>query len=234
MAVLKSIYKLEVKAPRHKQNECKYCRNLLGGKRTSQEPWNTILYESDNFAVVPTLGSMIEGWLLVVTKEHYLCMGAIPPSLWSELRCMLDLTTKAVARDYTPPTIFEHGPKWEELSVGCGIDHAHLHVVPLHFSLIARAKESTELGRFPWFQLESVWSSLSQLHQSKQSYIYIKESSKMSYYCTPDAVPCQSLRRIIARELMIPTLYNYNDYTFRENVESTISSVKRSFADSNL
>src|SRR6185503_1320171 len=32
---------------------------------------------------------------------------------------------------------FEHGPSAASRTVGCGVDHAHLHLVPLQFDLAA-------------------------------------------------------------------------------------------------
>ena len=152
MELLKSVDDVKARFPQHKGIGCRYCAGFLGQQGNVQEPWDKILYESDNFVVVPTLGSMIEGWLLVVTKNHYICMGAIPERLWSELQHVLELATKVITSKYAAPTLFEHGPVTEGRRVGCGVDHAHLHIVPLHFNLLEKSKKSEELARCNWSQ----------------------------------------------------------------------------------
>ncbi|MBW7991140.1 MAG: HIT domain-containing protein [Planctomycetes bacterium] len=233
MELLKSASDVKAHFPQHKESECRYCAGFLGEQGHVQEPWDTILYESDNFVVVPSLGAMIEGWLLVVTKNHYICMGAIPEHLWSELQHVLEHATKVITSKYAAPTLFEHGPATEGLHVGCGIDHAHLHIVPLQFNLLESSKKSEELARCDWSKLDSMWPSLAQLHQSSESYIFIAEPHQTPFRATvSDAVPCQSLRRIIARELAIPAQYDYNYNNFRGNVENTIRCVNVCFTDS--
>jgi len=215
------------------RRKCRYCSGLLNKQnfKALLAPWNTILYESDNFIVVPTLGSLIEGWLLIISKEHYLCMGALPGFLHSELQELLDLISNKLIGVYGPPTVFEHGPSKEGEDMGCGIDHAHLHVVPLQFSLLAKAKVSIELHRFQWARYRHSFSSLEELFYYKKSYIYIKEPSCDGFYCIVDRVPCQALRRVIARELGMQTKYDYKKYVFSKNAEKTIMRIQNNFLD---
>ena len=36
-----------------------------------KEFYNQRLYETDNFAVIPALGAIVKGWLLIIPKECY-------------------------------------------------------------------------------------------------------------------------------------------------------------------
>ena len=45
----------------------------------------------------------------------------------------------------TPVTMFEHGASHTGSIMGCGVDHAHVHLVPLDFNLAEEAV--SELGR---------------------------------------------------------------------------------------
>ena len=36
--------------------------------------YNTILEETNNFFVIPTKGSLVDGYVLIVSKKHYLNM----------------------------------------------------------------------------------------------------------------------------------------------------------------
>ena len=48
--------------------------------------YNVRLYETENFAVIPSLGSIVEGWLLIIPKKHYLSYGYLSSEeLYKEL-----------------------------------------------------------------------------------------------------------------------------------------------------
>src|SRR6266404_3573115 len=64
------------------------------------EPWDTVLFETDSFVVTPTLGALVSGWLLIVTKESYLCMGAINDTLRGELSDLVVLFKQALSDCY--------------------------------------------------------------------------------------------------------------------------------------
>jgi hypothetical protein len=57
--------------------DCKFCAKLKA--QAARAPWNEFLIETENFAVVPSLGALVEGWLLMVPKEHYISMGGRRP-----------------------------------------------------------------------------------------------------------------------------------------------------------
>lgn len=80
--------------------------------------------ESDNFMVFPTVGQIVEGYLLIVSKEHYACFGAMPDSILDELIELKKEVDRRVTKAYQKPIYFEHG------GIGQTIFHAHMHVIP--------------------------------------------------------------------------------------------------------
>ena len=107
--------------------ENKYCCRLataIGQDR--------LLCETSNFFVIPTLGSMgIEGYLLIIPKEHHHAMGMIPENHLPELNNLISDVKKIIKSVYGLPTLlFEHGPRVGNLDSGQSVDHAHLHIVP--------------------------------------------------------------------------------------------------------
>ncbi len=99
------------------------------------EVWNESLIESPNFVVLPSLGELVEGWVLVVPKAHFLSLAVLPDSLIPEMRDLQQIVCERLQRIYGPVAVFEHGPAGEQHTVGCGVDHAHLHLVPVDFEL---------------------------------------------------------------------------------------------------
>lgn len=49
-----------------------------------RQSWDNPVFESRNFVVVPSLGSLVEGWMLLLPKKHLLSMGALPEELVAE------------------------------------------------------------------------------------------------------------------------------------------------------
>ncbi|HEG43312.1 MAG TPA: hypothetical protein ENH94_04600 [Phycisphaerales bacterium] len=210
-----------------KENNCKYCSGFLKqGYDKTNSPWDEILFETDNFVVVSTLGAIVEGWLLIVSKDHYLCMGALPKSLWPELLDLKSFFSNLLTEIYGPITMFEHGPHSEKLDIGCGIDHAHLHLVPLKFSLLSRATDSAEISGPIWYKLHSL-EQTAKFYNDRKSFIFIEEPNCSISCCTLNSAPCQFIRKLIAREIGVHSKYNYWKHDFKENVILTVEKVKK-------
>lgn len=213
-------------------SNCRYCSTFfkagLGG--AAEHAWDTILFSSRNFIITPTLGSLLPGWLLVTSKSHYLCMGAIPMALVDELKEVVELAAGWIGSTFGPATIFEHGPSKPGLTIGCGIDHAHLHVVALGFSLVDRALRAPELAGLPWEASRPDFSSLASLHNAGQSYLYVQEPRGEQVHCSPNTLPRQFLRQIIAKELGMFEQFDYRLHPHAENVRTTVSNLQAAIA----
>ena len=105
----------------------------------SRELWDTPLFESTSFVALPTVGALVEGWLLVVPRMHALSYAQISDQGWCEAEDFLREVSHRVEAEYGPVAIFEHGPGTKQSPIGCGVDYAHFHVVPTRVDLRARA-----------------------------------------------------------------------------------------------
>ena len=210
---------------------CKYCSELFGHDAGLHElaPWNVRLLETENFVVVPSLGALVEGWLLIVTKKHYLCMGSIPPALDNELREITAITANILQETYHAPTLFEHGPCRSGSGIGCGIDHAHMHLVPLRFDLEELSGAELSLMGQSW-QPAHGFSKLRQLYDSEKPYVCLREPGRELLFSTPSDLPCQFFRRVIAEAQGRPGRFDYHKYPFESNVTATLRRTKHHFA----
>lgn len=82
-----------------------------------------------NFSVLPMVGAGIEGYLLVVHKDHYHSLAEIPIKDIKSLRSLINIIKKVMAKSYGSYIVFEHGSTCDNIS--CLIDHAHLHITPV-------------------------------------------------------------------------------------------------------
>jgi len=196
--------------------KCVFCSS----NATNEERplWDTILHESAGFFTVPTLGSIVPGWLLVVSRKHFLCAGALDGiSRKSLLRCV-EQARAAVSSAFGPATVFEHGPRSPGTPVGCGVDHLHMHVAPLPESL---ALKCTELYGTTWNVIQDL-SELEVLHSRGVAYILVKEPTGSWHWAVPPNGVRQPLRRAIAHMVGMENRFDYRMDAFEENVQQTV------------
>ena len=86
--------------------DCILCEAInISNKRIE----NTILYESERFVVIPTLGQFIPGWLMVVSKDHFRCAGVHSNDELLELSWLITKVRKVIEKSFGSSIVFEHG-----------------------------------------------------------------------------------------------------------------------------
>jgi diadenosine tetraphosphate (Ap4A) HIT family hydrolase len=75
------------------------------------------------------VGAVIDGYLLIVHKNHYHSMAEMPSKDIQSLRKLIDIIKSELSKSYGPSIVFEHGSTCDNIS--CLVDHAHLHIVPV-------------------------------------------------------------------------------------------------------
>ena len=89
-----------------------------------------IVYESQNFVVVPGLGPLAPGYLMIMTKDHYLSLAQIPENLMEEyLEVEKDIESILKEMYKEDVGFYEHGTG-PNGAVGLkSIVHMHVHVM---------------------------------------------------------------------------------------------------------
>jgi len=210
---------------------CNYCANILYHNADyPQECWDKVIYETKNFVVTPTVGALIEGWVLIISKRHVTAMGALTKDELYELKELTIKIKNLVVSTYGAAVVFEHGPACEGTTFGCGIDHAHFHVVPLQIPLAQLIEE--ELRSTNMWEIIADIRELLGIHRRKASYLYILENGEnQGRVACLDEVPSQFMRRVIASFLGIPHLYDYRKYKFHENAMATLCRLQAALSN---
>lgn len=199
---------------------CAFCDNL--SREKPQAPWDRILFDSGNFVICPTKGSLVPGWLLVIAKSHLLCSGALGTEFFPELEATILRAQDMVTSHFGEATIFEHGPCASGTALGCGIDHLHIHVVPLSFSLKEAARRS--FPAIEWSPLRSLLDT-TQLFDSQQGYAAVQEPGDHLYYCRPPRNVRQFFRRVIAAQEHVPDEFDYSIFPYPSNALRTVEAL---------
>lgn len=116
-------------------NVCEYCQEIRSpsesrfGRIYGGMIDNRVLLRTKTFIVMPTLGQIFKGSLLILPVEHIETLAALSSEQAAELEVLLS-DVQAYCRTVGHPVFLEHGST-QEAAGSCGIYHAHLHVVPL-------------------------------------------------------------------------------------------------------
>ncbi len=203
---------------------CEFCNEFTRGYLDIGGIKNRILYETDNFMVFPALGQIVEGYLLIVPKEHYLNMGSLPIEMYSELESIKEKVQNILQEVYEMPVIFEHGPVSSTRRGGCCIDHAHFHVVPVNVDIIQ------ELSRSFSYRTITSLIELKQQFESGTPYFFVEDQQKNKYvFDIIRRVPSQYIRKIIASKIGKLEIYDWGAYFGIEEMKRTIKKLKRLF-----
>jgi len=210
-------------------NNCDFCDELSGGSNNAfatiykQQPTSRILYRSRHFVVLPSLGQIVEGHLLIVPITHDTALADVTLSSAEELSDLRSFVRGAVVETYGSVIFFEHGVRGKQAG-GCGIDHAHLHAVPF-----ASSQEPIEelKDRHP---LRSIGGISEIPHQvaPDSPYLYYEQTNGQAWACEIDFVPSQYLRKCVAESLGTKS-WDWREFGTEEALIRSLERLSRVF-----
>ncbi len=176
-------------------NDCRFCR-IIHGHDTSS-PVDAPFLESESYVAIASIGALIEGWSLVVPREHCLSLRDHYRDL--EFTAFRKAVASRVMSEYGPTVMFEHGPNHCGSPTGCGTDHAHLHIVPSQFPVTAALHES---GIAFWMRARA--SELPCLLEGSE-YLFFSDSAAdddpLGFFLRVTEPSSQFFRKAIARAI---------------------------------
>ena len=108
--------------------------------------YDTVLWDLGDVVVTPTLGSIIPHWFLVIPRTRVLNMASWLQWNRSASHRYLRQVARRVGRSADEIIWFEHGTAAVNGITGCGVDHAHMHLLidpPFAFKDFKNAAKST-------------------------------------------------------------------------------------------
>jgi len=195
--------------------------NICNKKFQEDTFQNKTLFESDNFRVIPSLGAMVEGWILLIPKDHYISFSEMDDVRLKEAEMMCDKVYSLLEGLYQSKIVsFENGASSRNNKIGCGVDYAHIHFVPIEIDL----KKILDLE----YQTELEWKSVKSIQDIKSyqndSYFYIKNNNNERYITRAINPRSQVIRKGIANLIGVPNQYDWKTHSFHKNIVKTIDS----------
>lgn len=196
---------------------------LLRGKGSAAH--DKPLLEQPTWIVAPTLGAIVPNWLLAIPRRPVLSFrewgrngGERPEAVLRAICVHLGLGLGDVIW-------FEHGPAVRGTTVGCGLDHAHLHVlVRPNFSFEAFAGLACALADLSW-QHHQVGRSYSAL-EGEDSYLIAGSGDRSISALNVDAVGSQFFRRVVSAVAGAGSAWDYRRFAHSQNIEITIETFR--------
>src|SRR6266581_6159362 len=188
-----------MKAPRAK---CDFCNEFSGKPGNAFQriyagtPESRVLFRSNQFVVMPSLGQILEGYLLVLPIKHFKALSDLPGLLLEEFAAISECVGKILKDQYGPYVLFEHGTRSEGVG-GCGIYHAHLHAVPL--GQVPDPVDDLKLN-FPCAELTHL-NEISKRSAGLPSYLFYQDSDARLYLFDTGPLPSQYMRKLLADAL---------------------------------
>jgi diadenosine tetraphosphate (Ap4A) HIT family hydrolase len=151
------------------------------------------LFRSEEFVVVPSLGQIAEGHLLLLPTKHFTAVGDLPESLLEEFTGLAKKVAATITAEYGSCVAFEHGVRPGGTG-GCGIYHAHLHALSL-----AEVPDPVDMlkQRFAYAELSHP-GQIGRQSEGLASYLFYQDARGKLYLFDTGPLPSQYMRKLIA------------------------------------
>jgi diadenosine tetraphosphate (Ap4A) HIT family hydrolase len=154
-------------------------------------PCDTILFKTTNFVLLPSIGPLVCGHAMVVSRMHYSSLASMPQEAireYEELAQML-FRLPEISGNLLEA---EHGST-RECPAGACVVHTHIHLLPGFMKHHGFLDSSLPvIGTFP---------NLAAIHGVSQPYILLRGNLGEAVMFAADSVPTQAIRRVLCDRL---------------------------------
>jgi len=206
---------------------CCICNEILNSRfpeklRRIYSIENRVCYENENFIVIPSVSPIVEGHLMLIPKKHIKSLAYVDMDTLDSFKELVKKVFSFIKTKYCEPFLFEHGVGEDEFT-GCGIDHAHLHILPIQlenqnriFNAILSERNILHAG--------NMYELLSSIDKRKSYLLFGCQVNNM-YFSTAEGAKSQYIRKIIS-SIVGNKNWNWNEYYGVNEFLSTYNSFK--------
>lgn len=178
-----------------------------------------LLERIERLVVVPSKGALVPGWVLVVPIDHVLTLAELPQPSRSPFAALVARVEARLLATVGPSVLFEHGPAAVGRSAGCGVDHAHLHVVPVPVDLRKAAVQAEVLdAALPWTPAAWPWEART---EPDKDYLFVRDADGAGWMAEATSLPSQAFRQTLCRHLR-QEHWNWRDDRTTDDSDTTL------------
>lgn len=197
-------------------NSCRFC---------NPPEKERILFETDNFYIMVSLGPIVDGYLLIVSKRHIGACFNTPDVLMTEFLCLKEKVKNILIRHYGCCIFYEHGKTGTSLTFENSNKHcyhAHLHCIPVNIELNKQIENELPFDSYSSFP--EAWG----FSRNLKRYLYV-EDTRINVYSVDKKIRSQFLRYKLAEALGKPELGNWVENQNWESINRTIEQLSPYF-----
>lgn len=204
----------------HRVKGCEFCEELSNpstsrfGQLYRGKATNRIIDQEEGFVAMPTLGQLFKGSLLILPVQHLETMAQVPSASIDSLFILIKRLEEQL-QSFGLPVLFEHGAKYSN-GGGCGIHHAHLHLVPL-----PKPINWDDILPYPAHRANNLIHALTQLQRSDEYVLFRDTSGYVAFQEVTDEqsrkrFPSQYFRRQLTQHFHRKQAWDWRAYTYQE------------------
>ena len=212
-------------------NGCPFCNEFNGRKELSYfevmygskyDIAERCIFQTDNFSCVPSIGSFVEGYVLVVPKQHFLSVLTMPESHIKELLSIIRILASFYKSFYHQNfLIYEHGTADIKNVGGMSVVHAHLHFLPCAQKVISLFHE------YEFLRFDSLFAAQKYyLENSSHPYLLLKDIDNSIYLAIAENIPSQYFRKKICDFCSLKGTGDWKEYPYIDNIKKTLATAK--------
>ena len=193
-----------------------------------------VLYETANFYALLGLGPIVEGYVILVAKQHIRSMFDLPAEMRLSYRVEKERLKQLVTQTYGPTIITEHGriqacfvEDQEEHEQHCF--HAHQLLFPVAADLTLLLTSGRFVKVVEGTSLHDI--DPSSLGEEEEYLLFEKISGLVTLYLTEGKCPRQFMRYLVALSVGKPELSNWRSYPGWEAIAAAKARYNRILSD---
>ncbi|GAU08245.1 hypothetical protein [Desulfoplanes formicivorans] len=205
---------------------CSICNELLGVCDPSQHGLyaeivanqGTILFSTDNFSIIPSIGAINKSHVLIVPNRHLLSIASTNLEYHEELVYIKKILQRYnIERCGQSLLFFEHGTGSESNNAGACVEHAHLHGI---FDI-------ENFHRVILEEIEMIYLSSSSeiysLADFDNGYLYYEDSSANCWLANNPDAPSQYFRYLYSKLSNVDLEWNWKKNANIQSVNEVIN-----------
>ena len=187
-----------------------------------------IIKKFNEFYLIPTLGQLLEHYLLIVSYKHITGSSQLSYCSFDNLKIIMDKLIEINEEKNKKTLFFEHGMPNEGIECfgGCGITHLHIHSIPVNIPDIKKFFNKLEeffKNKTTKYSVETLsdWSDI--VKYKNFSYLIIKIESEVKVFLfkvniiksdkvNKEEVPSQLIRQFLKDFFSLDKDYNWRNY----------------------
>lgn len=167
-----------------------------------------VLLESESFAVIPSIGPLVEGHVLLCPLKHFKSFAQMPATLEDDFVILKRQISEVLTAAFSHRVhCFEHGSAKAADQPMCTVEHAHLHFVPTDTEIWPRIQ-----NQFEWRQVGSSLAELASVVGDSE-YLWYESPDGTAFVAKGDegTFESQYLRKVFAKALGCEEEWNWRE-----------------------